>query len=56
MVETDHELTAKLIKSKIEIIEVPIDYIPRTVEEGKKIKTSDFFKAIWTFLRFRFVN
>ncbi|MBT7608696.1 MAG: glycosyltransferase family 2 protein [Bacteriovoracaceae bacterium] len=54
--ETDHELTAKLIKSGIKIIEVPIDYIPRSVEEGKKIKSSDFFIAVWTFLRFRFVN
>ena len=28
--ETNHELTAKLIKSRIKIIEVPINYISRT--------------------------
>jgi glycosyltransferase involved in cell wall biosynthesis len=54
--ETDHEITAKLILSKISIIEVPISYSPRSVEEGKKIKARDGFIAIWTLLRFRFVD
>lgn len=53
--ETDHELTAKLLRSGVRIIEVPISYRPRSVEEGKKIKASDFFVALWTFLKFRFV-
>ncbi len=53
--ETDHELTAKLIRSGVKIIEVPVSYHPRTVEEGKKIRYSDFFIALWTFFRFRFV-
>lgn len=52
--ETDHELTAKLIKNGFSILEVPISYIPRTVEEGKKIKFSDGLIALWTLLRFRF--
>jgi len=52
--ETDHELTAKLIRNGVHIKEVPIKYCPRTVEEGKKIKAWDFFVAIWTLLRFRF--
>lgn len=52
--ETDHELTAKLVRSGVRIIEVPISYNPRTVEQGKKIRYSDFFIALWTFLRFRF--
>ncbi len=54
--ETDHELTAKLIKMQVPIVEVPIDYIPRSREEGKKIKASDGLKAVWTLLRFRFSN
>ena len=54
--ETDHELTAKVIKMGENIYEVPISYIPRTREEGKKISWKDGFKAIWTFLRFRFTN
>ncbi len=52
--ETDHELTAKLIRSGIPIVEIPIHYFPRTREEGKKIQFSDGLKALWTLLRFRF--
>ncbi len=52
--ETDHELTAKLLKQGYEIREVPIQYSPRSKEEGKKIKMSDGFTAVWTLLRFRF--
>ncbi len=54
--ETDHELTAKLLRSDIVIVEVPVSYNPRTVAEGKKIRFSDFFVALWTFLKFRFVR
>lgn len=54
--ETDHELTAKLVRAGINIVEVPISYSPRSVEEGKKIKLSDGFIAVWTLLRFRFSN
>ena len=53
--ETDHELTAKLLRSGAGIMEVPVSYHPRSVEEGKKIRAADFFIAIWTFLKFRFV-
>lgn len=54
--ETDHELTAKLKRSGVRIVEVPVAYHPRTIEEGKKIRAIDFFIALWTFLRFRFVS
>ena len=52
--ETDHEITAKLVRAGIRIVEVPIAYHPRSVEEGKKIKASDGLIALWTLLRFRF--
>jgi dolichol-phosphate mannosyltransferase len=52
--ETDHEITAKLIRSGLKIVEVPISYHPRSEEEGKKIKPSDGFIAVWTLLKFRF--
>ncbi|MFN8390800.1 MAG: glycosyltransferase family 2 protein [Bdellovibrionota bacterium] len=52
--ETDHELTAKLIRQGVKIVEVPISYKPRSVEEGKKIKATDGLIALWTLLRFRF--
>lgn len=53
--ETDHELTAKLIRSGVEIIEVPVGYRPRSNEEGKKIRPRDFFIALGTFWKYRFV-
>jgi glycosyltransferase involved in cell wall biosynthesis len=54
--ETDHEITAKLIRRGLRIVEVPIEYYPRSAEEGKKIKPSDGLIAVWTLLRFRFVE
>lgn len=54
--ETDHELTAKLIRGGTPIQEVPVSYRPRSVAEGKKIKMRDGLTAIWTLLRFRFTS
>ena len=54
--ETDHEITAKLIRAGYRIVEVPVDYLPRSVAAGKKIKAADGFIALWTLLRFRFVD
>ena len=54
--ETDHEITAKLIRSGHRIVEVPIAYFPRSAEEGKKIKATDGLIAVWTLLRFRFTD
>jgi dolichol-phosphate mannosyltransferase len=51
--ETDHELTAKLVRAGVRIQEVPIGYQPRSVAEGKKIRASDGVRAIWTLFRFR---
>jgi len=54
--ETDHEITAKLVRQGLRITEVPIEYHPRSQDEGKKIKPSDGFIAVWTLLRFRFTD
>ena len=54
--ETDHEITAKLIRQGLRIVEVPIRYYPRSREEGKKIKPRDGLIAVWTLLRFRFAK
>ena len=54
--ETDHEITAKLIRQGLRISEVPIRYYPRSAEEGKKIKPSDGFIAVWTLLKYRLVS
>lgn len=40
------EVTAKTLKAGVEIKEVPITYMARTFEEGKKIGWRDFVEAI----------
>jgi dolichol-phosphate mannosyltransferase len=48
------EVTAKLSRMGEIISEVPIAYAPRSAGEGKKIRHSDGWLAIWTLLRHRF--
>lgn len=48
------EVTAKVLKRKIKIHEVPITYSPRSHSEGKKIKWHDGLKAISTLFKYRF--
>ena len=50
------EFTAKVLKRKWRIFEVPIRFNPRDYNEGKKIKFSDAFSAVWTLLKYRFVD
>ncbi len=47
------EVTAKLGKRKIEIREVPIQYTARAVADGKKVRWTDGFEAIWVLLKQR---
>lgn len=54
--EVDPEITAKLLRKKLRIYEVPISYYGRTYEEGKKIFWWHIFGALWTLLKYRFVN
>ena len=49
----DFELPDKILLSGHQIIEIPISYNPRTYAEGKKIKTSDGFRALLTMFRDR---
>jgi len=48
------EVTAKLCRMGEKIAEVPISYAPRSAGEGKKIRHSDGWLAIWALLRYRF--
>lgn len=50
------EVTAKILKRGIRIFEVPISYYGREYSEGKKIGMKDGFVAIWTLLKYRFVD
>lgn len=52
--DIDPEITARLLMAGYEIVEVPIDYHPRTPEEGKKVKWTDGIEAIIRLLRCRF--
>ncbi len=50
------ELTGKAINAGFRIVEIPISYAPRDVSEGKKIKMSDGFTALWTLLKVKLWN
>jgi len=50
----DPEFTAKVLKNKIAIIELPISYSPRKFNQGKKIGWHDGLKAIWLLIKYRF--
>ncbi len=50
------EFTAKILKRKFRIFEVPITFNPRDYTEGKKIKLHDAFEAVWTLIKYRFVE
>lgn len=52
--EIEAEITAKLAKKGIKIIELPIRYSPRKYEQGKKIKTIDAIKGVLKYLTLRF--
>ena len=49
------EITAKISKLGIKILEVPISYYGRTHKEGKKISFVDGFKAIYAILFYNIV-
>jgi len=47
------ELTPKVRMAGYGIWEVAIDYTPRSVADGKKIRAADGVRAIWTLVRKR---
>jgi dolichol-phosphate mannosyltransferase len=51
--ETDHEITAKVLARGLRIVEVPVNYMPRSREEGKKIGARDWFVGVKTFWKYR---
>ncbi|HSL45589.1 MAG TPA: glycosyltransferase family 2 protein [Anaerolineales bacterium] len=50
------EFTAKVLKRNHRIFEVPISFNPRDYSQGKKIKLKDAFEAVWTLLKYRFMD
>jgi glycosyltransferase involved in cell wall biosynthesis len=54
--EFEPEVTAKMLRRGIRIYEVPISYTGREFDEGKKITWRDGFIALWTLVKYRFVD
>ncbi|MDX1934656.1 MAG: glycosyltransferase family 2 protein [Capsulimonadales bacterium] len=50
------EVTAKVLKRGIRIHEVPIHYVARTNQQGKKIRWTDGVDALLTLIKYRFVD
>jgi len=50
------EVTAKVFKKKLRVVEIPITHYGRGYEEGKKITWKDGFIAIWTLMKYRFID
>ena len=50
------EITAKLAKRGCKIVELPVSYKPREFTDGKKIHWRDGFEAIYTLIKYRFVD
>jgi len=50
------EFTAKVLKRRVRVVEVPISFNPRQYTEGKKIGPWDGVMAIWALLKYRFVD
>ncbi len=54
--EFEPEITAKVLKRGHRIFEVPISYYGREYNEGKKITWREGPKAVWTLIKYRFVD
>lgn len=50
------EVTAKVLKRKIKIKELPISYTARSTERGKKITWKDGVEAIYYLIKYRFFD
>ncbi len=50
------EITAKILKSGLKIVEVPITYKGRSFSEGKKITWKDGISALYTLIKYRFTD
>ena len=50
------EITVKLAKKKFIFYEVPISYMGRSYEQGKKITIKDAFVAVYCIIKYRFFD
>jgi len=54
--DMEPEITVKVLKSGYQIYEVPISYFGRQFSEGKKLTWKDGVIALWTLIKYRFIN
>jgi glycosyltransferase involved in cell wall biosynthesis len=54
--DVEPEITVKILKKGCQIYEVPISYYGRKFAEGKKLTWRDGVVALWTLIKYRFVN
>jgi glycosyltransferase involved in cell wall biosynthesis len=54
--DVEPELTVKVLKKGFQIYEVPISYFGRQFNEGKKLTWRDGVIALWTLIKYRFVD
>ena len=54
--DIEPEITAKILKRGVRIYEVPISYTGREFDEGKKITWRDGVTALYTLIKYRFVD
>jgi glycosyltransferase involved in cell wall biosynthesis len=54
--DVEPEITSKVLKMGYKIAEIPINYIPRSKIDGKKIRISDGFKALFVLFKYRFIR
>jgi glycosyltransferase involved in cell wall biosynthesis len=50
------EVTAKVLKRKYKLYEMPISYYGRDFSEGKKITWRDGISAVWVLIKYRFMD
>lgn len=50
------EATALVCRRGERIVEVPVHYAPRSIEQGKKIRWSDGIRAAWILLKHRLIT
>ena len=51
--DLEPEITCKILKKGVNIFEVPISYVGRSFEEGKKITWKDGFSAFWVITKLK---
>ena len=54
--DIEPEITAKVLRQGLQIVERPIRFEPRSRAQGKKIGWRDGVVALWVLLRYRFTE